>query len=138
MKKQICIIVLLLCMLIAFLMLKISSTPVSENPEVTVQTNASSDVQVWTIEEFEAWMDEKLAEYQSLVDQQSKSYYEKNIDGVYVTRVWTQNDVEEYRKSWKEQLQRMKEGYVYTKPIDGTNLVGVFEPGILNGEDGLQ
>ena len=119
-------------------MLKISSTPVSANPEETAQTNASSDVQVWTIEEFEAWMNEKLAEYQSLVNQQSKSYYEKNTDGVYVTRVWTQNDVEEYRKSWEAQLQRMKEGYVYTKPIDGTNLVGVFEPGILNGGAGLQ
>lgn len=132
MKKLISIVALLLCVLMVFLVVKMLYGSSEIHLPESVQATTIGGIEVWTIDEFEAWMNEKLAEYQSFADQGSNTYYEKNAEGVYVTRAWKQSDVEEFRKIWEEQLQKMKEGHVYTKPIEGTNMIGVFQPGELS------
>lgn len=107
-----------------------SSKGVQDVPQHSIES--PGDIQVWSIPEFEVWMNAKLAEYEKLVELSSKTYYEKNDEGVYVAREWTQKDIDMYRKLWDEQLQKMKDGYIFTKPIEDGDMVGMFAPGVLN------
>ena len=84
--------------------------------------------EIWSVEEFEEWMTEKIAECQKLVEQASKSFYYKNEEGIYVAREWRQSDVDVLEEIWKEQLDKMKARYVYTKNEEANGIVGMYGP----------
>lgn len=86
------------------------------------------EITTWSVEEFEEWMTEKIAECQKLVEQASKSFYYKNEEGIYVAREWRQSDVDVLEEIWKEQLDKMKAGYVYTKNEEANGIVGMYGP----------
>ena len=95
----------------------------------------SSDEQVniefWTEEEFLVWMEKEHKRIQDLADKHDCSYYEKNENDVWVPREQTQEDVDKMYAEWNEQLDKMKKGYKYTRPIildDGAYFAGVFSP----------
>jgi len=119
-------------------------TPLSAANKGNVGTNVSdgyvvedmpgennSTLEFWEIVEFEDWMEQQRAENQKLADSGDKSFYEKNADGNYICREWTQKDVDALYAEWQEQLALMKQGYRFTKSIvfsDGSMIVGVFDP----------
>lgn len=121
-----------------------ASTPLSASNKGNVGTNVSdgyvvedipgennSTLEFWEIVEFEDWMEQQRAENQKLADSGDKSFYEKNADGNYICREWTQKDVDALYAEWQEQLALMKQGYRFTKSIvfsDGSMIVGVFDP----------
>jgi hypothetical protein len=87
-------------------------------------------LEFWEIKEYEKWMKQQHAENQKLADSGDKSFYEKDADGDYVCRKWTQKDVDDLYAEWQEQLDLMKQGYRFTKPIinsENGSLVGVFD-----------
>ena len=90
-----------------------------------------NSLEFWEIGEFETWMEQQRIEYQQLVDIGDKSFYDKDANGDYFCREWTQQDLDALYAEWQEQLGLMKQGYRFTKPIinseDGS-LVGVFGP----------
>ena len=119
-------------------------TPLSAANKGNVGTNVSdgyvvedipgennSTLEFWEIVEFEDWMEQQRAENQKLADSGDKSFYEKNADGNYICREWTQKDVDALYAEWQEQLALMKQGYRFTKSIvfsDGSMIFGVFDP----------
>lgn len=121
-----------------------ASTPLSAANKGNVGTNVSdgyvvedipgennSTLEFWEIVEFEDWMEQQRAENQKLADSGDKSFYEKNADGNYICREWTQKDVDALYAEWQEQLALMKQGYRFTKSIvfsDGSMIFGVFDP----------
>jgi len=121
-----------------------ASTPLSASNKGNVGTNVSdgyavedipgennSTLEFWEIVEFEDWMEQQRAENQKLADSGDKSFYEKNADGNYICREWTQKDVDALYTEWQEQLALMKQGYRFTKSIvfsDGSMIFGVFDP----------
>ena len=109
----------------------------SANGDVEVRTDlapggkAADQPEFWRADEFESWMEKECAYYQQLADNGEKSFWYKNPDDVYVCREWTQADVDALYATWKEQLDLMRQGYQFTKPIsfdDDGVLSGVFGP----------
>ena len=93
--------------------------------------------QYWEIDEFEAWMNQQHEQIQKLADNQDKSFYDKDANGTYVCREWTQEDVDNLYKIWKDQLALMKEGYRFTKFAElseGGIISGAFDPETWNAE----
>lgn len=95
----------------------------------------SSDEQIniefWPEEEFLVWMEEDHKRIQDLADKHDCSYYERNENDVWVPREWTQEDVDKMYAEWNEQLDKMKKGYKYTRPIildDGAYFAGILFP----------
>lgn len=89
------------------------------------------NIEFWTEDEFLAWMEQEHRRIQDLADKHDCSYYEKNEDDIWVPREWTQDDVDKMYAEWNEQLDKMKKGYKYTRPIildDGAYFAGVFSP----------
>ena len=88
-------------------------------------------LEFWEISEFETWMEQQRAEFQQLVDIGDKSFYDKDANCDYFCREWTQQDLDALYGAWQEQLDLMKQGDRFTKPMihskDGS-LVGVFGP----------
>jgi hypothetical protein len=114
-----------------------STSPNSANGDVEVRTDlapggkAADQPEFWQADEFESWMEQERAYYQQLADNGEKSFWYKNADDVYVCREWTQADVDALYATWKEQLDLMRQGYQFTKPIEATDgglLVGGFQP----------
>ena len=131
MRKVLYLVVLLILVGVnVFVYAHLNSKSIQDTPHRDLAS--SEDIPVWNVSEFEIWMNEKLAEYQELVEVSSKTYYEKNNEGIYVAREWTQKDVDMYRELWDEQLQMMKDGYIFTKPIDNERMVGMFASDCLN------
>ncbi len=88
-------------------------------------------LEYWSIDEFEIWMEQQHEENQHLADIHDKSFYDKDVNGDYYCREWTQEDVDALYTEWQEQLELMKQGYQFTKSIpysiDGV-ISGVFGP----------
>lgn len=88
-------------------------------------------LEYWSIDEFENWMEQQYEENQRLADSHDKSFYDKDMNGDYYCREWTQEDVDALYTEWQEQLELMKQGYQFTKSIpysiDGV-ISGVFGP----------
>lgn len=90
-----------------------------------------AQLEYWSIAEFEIWMEQQHEENQRLADNHDKSFYEKDVNGDYYCREWTQEDVDVLYAEWQEQLGLMKQGYQFTKPIpysDDGVISGVFGP----------
>lgn len=104
--------------------------------EETVVKSAPDDsgleqLEYWDIDEFEIWMEQQHEENQRLADSHDKSFYDKDANGDYYCREWTQEDVDMLYNQWQEQLALMKEGYQFTKqiPFDDDGVIsGVFGP----------
>lgn len=114
-----------------------NTSPSSANGDVEVRTNlapggkSADQSEFWQADEFESWMEQERTYYQQLADNGEKSFWYKNADDVYVCREWTQADVDALYATWKEQLDLMRQGYQFTKPIEATDgglLVGGFLP----------
>lgn len=91
----------------------------------------------WEIEEFEDWMEQQRDQIQKLADNKNKSFYYKDDNGNYVSREWTQEDVDRLYESWQDQLAMMKEGYHFTKSMelsDGGIISGTLDPETWNAE----
>lgn len=103
--------------------LVVQSTPNDSNNYVQLE--------YWSIEEFENWIEQQYEENQRLADSHNKSFYDKDMNGDYYCRAWTQEDVDALYTEWQEQLELMKQGYQFTKSIpcsiDGA-ISGVFGP----------
>lgn len=122
-----------------------AKTTHSESPNVMAEnsglsaSDGDSSIQsdFWEIAEFEEWMEQQRSQNQKLADSKDKSFYYKDDKGNYVSREWTQEDVDSLYKSWQAQLDLMKEGYKFTKPIyltDGGFLAGAFDPETWNAK----
>ena len=114
-----------------------NTSPNSANGDVEVRTNlapggkSADQSEFWQADEFESWMEQERTYYQQLADNGEKSFWYKNADDVYVCREWTQADVDALYATWKEQLDLMRQGYQFTKPVEATDdglLVGGFLP----------
>lgn len=99
--------------------------------EGTPNDSDYAQLEYWSIAEFEIWMEQQHEKNQSLADNHDKSFYEKDVNGDYYCREWTQEDVDALYADWQEQLGLMKQGYQFTKPIpysDDGVISGVFGP----------
>lgn len=107
---------------------------VVEDQSVAPGTSNNSNVdqlEFWNVDEFETWMDLQREINQQLADNHEQSYYEKDTNGDYYPREWTQEDVDRLYAEWQEHLELMKQGYQFTKPFicdDGAWLAGAFLP----------
>ena len=93
-----------------------------KNPDVV------NEFEFWEIDEFEKWMEQEKIVYQQLADNGRQRCYDSETNQ---WGTWTQQDADELYKIWQEQLERMKQGYRYTKAIElpnGASLTGAFEP----------
>lgn len=122
---------------LAFVANAANTSPNSANGDVEVRTNlapggkSADQSEFWQADEFESWMEQERTYYQQLADNGEKSFWYKNADDVYVCREWTQADVDALYATWKEQLDLMRQGYQFTKPVEATDdglLVGGFLP----------
>lgn len=96
-----------------------------------------STIEFLEIDEFEEWMEQQHVENQRFVENGDKSFYEKDVNGDYICREWTQKDADALYEGWKAQLAQMKKGYHFTKTIilpDGGGLVGEFDPETWNSK----
>lgn len=97
----------------------------------------SEQPEFWTIEEYKVCMEQQRSIYQELANKSDLSFYEKNSDGNYVCREWTQDDVDSLYSQWKDQLNLMDKGYHFTKPIDLPDrafLAGAIDPETWNAQ----
>ncbi len=103
----------------------------AEAPRTPNDSNNYVQLEYWSIDEFELWMEQQHEENQRLADSHDKSFYDKDVNGDYYCREWTQEDVDALYTEWQEQLELMKQGYQFTKSIpysiDGV-ISGVFGP----------
>lgn len=74
------------------------------------KNNAAPDVQWWTADEYEAWMNEQKKEMESLTGTGDGWY-----DGQGVFREFTQESVDAMMDSYKETLESIKKGVLYSK-----------------------
>lgn len=74
------------------------------------KNNAASDVQWWTADEYEAWMNEQKKEMESLIGTGDGWY-----DGQGVFHEFTQESVDAMMDSYKETLESIKKGVLYSK-----------------------
>lgn len=107
------------------------------DPHLLAGGENSEQPEFWTVDEFKNWMEQQRDANQELADKGDKSFCEKDADGNYVYRAWTQEDVDSLYAQWKNQLKLMEEGYQFTKPIDmenGAFLAGAIDPDTWNAE----
>jgi hypothetical protein len=114
-----------------------STSPNSASSDVEVRADlvpggkSVDQLEFWQADEFEIWMEQQHEENQRLADNHDKSFYDKDANGDYYCREWTQEDVDTLYDQWHEQLVLMKEGYQFTKqiPFDDDGVIsGVFGP----------
>ena len=74
------------------------------------KSNAAPDVQWWTAEEYEAWMNEQKNEMEALIGTGVGWY-----DGQGVFHEFTQESVDAMIASYKETLESIKNGVLYSK-----------------------
>ena len=74
------------------------------------KNNAAPNVQWWTADEYEAWMNEQKKEMESLIGTGDGWY-----DGQGVFREFTQESVDAMMDSYKETLESIKKGVLYSK-----------------------
>ena len=74
------------------------------------KNNAAPDVQWWTADEYEAWMNEQKKEMESLIGTGDGWY-----DGQGVFHEFTQESVDAMIASYKETLKSIKNGVLYSK-----------------------
>ena len=74
------------------------------------KNNAAPDVQWWTADEYEAWMNEQKKEMESLIGTGDGWY-----DGQGVFHEFTQESVAAMMDSYKETLESIKNGVLYSK-----------------------
>ena len=74
------------------------------------KNNAAPDVQWWTADEYEAWMNEQKKEMESLIGTGDGWY-----DGEGVFHEFTQESVVAMMDSYKETLESIKKGVLYSK-----------------------
>lgn len=74
------------------------------------KNNAAPDVQWWTADEYEAWMNEQKKEMESLIGTGDGWY-----DGQGVFHEFTQESVDTMMDSYKETLESIKKGVLYSK-----------------------
>lgn len=74
------------------------------------KNNAAPDVQWWTADEYEAWMNEQKKEMESLIGTGDGWY-----DGQGVFHEFTQESVDAMIDSYKETLESIKNGVLYSK-----------------------
>ena len=72
--------------------------------------NAAPNVQWWTVDEYEAWMNEQQKEMESLIGTGDGWY-----DGQGVFHEFTQESVNAMMSSYKETLESIKKGVLYSK-----------------------
>ena len=97
-----------------------STSPNSASSDVEVRADlvpggkSVDQLEFWQADEFEIWMEQQHEENQRLADNHDKSFYDKDANGDYYCREWTQEDVDTLYDQWHEQLDLMKEGYQFT------------------------
>lgn len=99
--------------------------------EGTRGLRSTAPVDFWSIDEFEAWMQTEKQKNQKLADAKDNSFYYKDSSGNYSCRAWSQADVDALYADWQNQLEKMKQGYHFTKTIttdDGGLLAGAVDP----------
>ena len=74
------------------------------------KNNAAPNVQWWTADEYEAWMNEQQKEMESLIGTGDGWY-----DGQGVFHEFTQESVNAMMSSYKETLESIKNGVLYSK-----------------------
>lgn len=74
------------------------------------KNNATPDVQWWTADEYEAWMNEQKKEMESLIGTGDGWYDEQGI-----FHEFTQESVDAMMASYKETLESIKNGVLYSK-----------------------
>ena len=74
------------------------------------KSNAAPDVQWWTAEEYEAWMNEQKNEMEALIGTGVGWY-----DGQGVFHEFTQESVNAMMNDYKETLENIKKGVLYSK-----------------------
>ena len=74
------------------------------------KNNAAPDVQWWTVDEYEAWMNEQKKEMESLIGTGDGWY-----DGEGVFHEFTQESVAAMMDSYKGTLESIKKGVLYSK-----------------------
>ena len=74
------------------------------------KNNAAPDVQWWTADEYEAWMNEQKKEMESLIGTGDGWY-----DGQGIFHEFTQESVDAMMDSYKETLENIKKGVLYSK-----------------------
>ena len=74
------------------------------------KSNAAPDVQWWTAEEYEAWMNEQKNEMEALIGTGVGWY-----DGQGVFHEFTQESVDAMMDDYKETLENIKKGVLYSK-----------------------
>ena len=74
------------------------------------KSNAAPNVQWWTAEEYEAWMNEQKNEMEALIGTGDGWY-----DGQCVFHEFTQESVDAMIASYKETLESIKNGVLYSK-----------------------
>ena len=74
------------------------------------KSNAAPNVQWWTAEEYEAWMNEQKNEMEALIGTGDGWY-----DGQGVFHEFTQESVDAMMDSYKETLENIKKGVLYSK-----------------------
>lgn len=97
----------------------------------TLGLKNTAPVDFWSIDEFEAWMQTEKQKNQKLADAKDNSFYYKDSGGNYSCRAWSQADVDALYADWQNQLEKMKQGYHFTKTIttdDGGLLAGAVDP----------
>ena len=96
------------------------------------KNNAAPDVQWWTADEYEAWMNEQKKEMESLIGTGDGWY-----DGQGVFHEWTQDSVNAQIAEYEKILDEIKSGTLYSKdndegigyaqiPPDGKDIVSVY------------
>ena len=74
------------------------------------RNNAAPNVQWWTADEYEAWMNEQQKEMESLIGTGDGWY-----DGQGVFHEFTQESVDAMMNDYKETLENIKKGVLYSK-----------------------
>lgn len=107
------------------------------DPHLLTGGENSEQPEFWTVDEFKNWMEQQRNVNQELANKGDPSFYEKDSNGDYVCRAWTQEDVDLLYAQWQKQLELMEEGYQFTKPVnmeDGAFLAGAIDPDVWNAK----
>lgn len=87
------------------------------------KNNAAPDVQWWTADEYEAWMNEQKKEMESLIGTGDGWY-----DGEDVFHEFTQESVAAMMDSYKGTLESIKKGVLYSKDNGDGDIYSMIPP----------
>lgn len=87
------------------------------------KSNAAPNVQWWTAEEYEAWMNEQKNEMEALIGTGDGWY-----DGQGVFHEFTQESVDAMIASYKETLESIKNGVLYSKDDGDGDIYSMIPP----------